>query len=392
MPQPLRAYLEAQADRVEMILSSHKAPGRVTGGTVGPRLVRFFLDPAADVRYEKIRRLADDLALALHVNLLTVDRSEKGVVLEFENPNPRPVSLLNLLPQVVKDEHGAPDPLPNTTALLGLTDDGLPLLARLASEQVAHLLIVGMTGSGKSVLLRTIALSLLLTHTPNKLRMILLDPKGKTFEPFAGAPQLLRSPVTEAPEALETFRSLQHLIVARDRHGESSPCVTVLIDELGELLFSGGDQIAEGLTRLVQRGREVGIHLVAATQRPSSAIMTDLMKVNFPLRLVGKVVSANDARLATGRGGTDAHLLQGRGDFLAIGGGEGDPLRFQAAYVGEREIASALAKYQREPHAYSPSMSKAEYEARQQKKSPATQPQSQPEPLMNVTGTQQLRR
>jgi S-DNA-T family DNA segregation ATPase FtsK/SpoIIIE len=160
---------------------------------------------------------------------------------------------------------------------------------------------------------------------------------------------------------------------------------------LGELLFSGSNQIAEGLTRLVKCGREVGIHLVAATQRPSSAIMTDLMKVNFPLRLVGKVVSANDARLATGRGGTDAHLLQGRGDFLAIGGGEGNPLRFQAAYVGEQEIESALAKYQREPHAYSPSMSKAEYEARQQKKSPATQPQSQPEPL-DVAGAQQLRR
>jgi S-DNA-T family DNA segregation ATPase FtsK/SpoIIIE len=248
-----------------------------------------------------------------------------------------------------------------------------------------------MTGSGKSVLLRTIALSLLLTHTSNELRMILLDPKGKTFEPFEGAPQLLRSQVTEAPEALEALRSLLHLMEARNRHGESNPCVTVVIDELGELLFSGGNQIAEGLTRLVQRGREVGIHLVAATQRPSSAIMTDLIKVNFPLRLVGKVVSASDARLATGRGGTDAHLLQGRGDFLAIGGGEGDPLRFQAAYVGEQEIASALAKYQREPHAYSPSMSKAEHEARQQKKLPATQPQFQPEPL-NVAGAQQLRR
>lgn len=112
MPQPLRAYLEAQADRVEMILSSHKAPGRVTGGTVGPRIVRFFLDPAPDVRYEKIRRLGDDVALALHVSHVKIDRSEKGVVLEFENPNPRPVNLLNLLPQVQKDKHGAPDPLP----------------------------------------------------------------------------------------------------------------------------------------------------------------------------------------------------------------------------------------------------------------------------------------
>jgi DNA segregation ATPase FtsK/SpoIIIE-like protein len=107
--------------------------------------------------------------------------------------------------------------------------------------------------------------------------------------------------------------------------------------------------------------------------------------------LVGKVVSANDARLATGRGGTDAHLLQGRGDFLAIGGGEGNPLRFQAAYVGKREIESALRDYRHDPHKYLNFMSKAEHEVGQQKKSPATQPQSQPEPL-NVAGAQQLRR
>lgn len=346
MPQPLRAYLEAQADRVEMILSSHKAPGRVTGGTVGPRLVRFFLDPAPDIRYAKIRRLADDLALALHVTTLRVDRSEKGVVLEFENPNPQPVSLLTLLPQVIKDEHGAPDPLPTSTALLGLTDDGLPLLARLASPQVAHILVAGTTGSGKSVLLRTIALSLLLTHTSEELRMIFLDPKGRTFEPFEGAPHLLRPPVTEMPEALEALRSLLRAMEVRDRRGESSPCVVVVVDELADLIFTGGDEITEGLTRLVQRGREAGIHVVAATQRPSSAIMTGLMRANFPLRLVGKVVSANDARVATGRGGTDAHLLSGRGDFLAVGGGESEPLRFQVAHVGEEGVRNEVRKLQ----------------------------------------------
>ena len=350
MPQPLRAYLEAQADRVEMILSSHKAPGRVTGGTVGPRLVRFFLDPAPDIRYAKIRRLADDLALALHVSTLRVDRSEKGVVLEFENPNPRPVSLLNLLPQVVKDEHGAPDPLPTSTALLGLTDDGLPLLARLASPQVAHILVAGTTDSGKSVLLRTIVLSLLLTHMGNELRMILLEPKGRIFEPFQGAPHLLRSPITELPEAMEALQSLLRALEVRERRGESRPRVAVVVDELADLIFTGGDEITEGLTRLVQRGHEAGIHVVAATQRPSSASMTGLLQANFPLRLVGKVISANDARVATGRGGTDAHLLRGRGDFLAVGGGEAAPLRFQVAHVGEEEIRNEVRKLQQAAH------------------------------------------
>jgi S-DNA-T family DNA segregation ATPase FtsK/SpoIIIE len=344
MPKPLRAYLESQADRVEMVLSSHKAPGRVTGGTVGPRLVRFFLDPAPHIRYSKIRRLSDDLALALRVSSLRVDRSEEGVVLEFDNPNPRPVSLLKLLPEVLKGEDGQPDPLPTSTALLGLTDSGIPLLARLASPQVAHILISGTTGSGKSVLLRTIALSLILTHAPKDLRMICLDPKARTFQCLEDAPHLVRPPVTEMPEVMEALNSLLRAMEVRDRRGEHKPCIVLMVDELADLIFSGGDHVTESLTRLVQRGREAGIHVVAATQRPSSAIMTGLMRANFPLRLVGKVVSANDARVASGRGGTDAHLLSGRGDFLAVGGGESEPLRFQVAYVGTEETRDELKK------------------------------------------------
>lgn len=352
MPKPLRAYLEAQADRVEMVLSSHKAHGRVTGGTVGPRLVRFFLDPAPNIRYSKIRRLGDDLALALRVSSLRVDRGEDGVVLEFENPNPRPVSLLKLLPEVLKDENGDPDPLPTSTALLGLTDDGIPLLARLASPQVSHVLAAGTTGSGKSILLRTIALSLILTHSAQELRMICMDPKGRTFQALQEAPHLVRPPITEMPEVLEALSSLVRAMEVRDRRGENTPRVVLMVDELADLIFTGGDEVSEGLTRLVQRGREAGIHVVAATQRPSSAIMTGLMRANFPLRLVGKVVSANDARVASGRGGTEAHLLSGRGDFLAIGGGESEPLRFQVAYVGEQEARNEIKKFQRAtPHA-----------------------------------------
>jgi S-DNA-T family DNA segregation ATPase FtsK/SpoIIIE len=95
------------------------------------------------------------------------------------------------------------------------------------------------------------------------------------------------------------------------------------------------------LTRLLQRGRESGIHIVAATQRPSSAVLSGLMRANFPLRLVGRVVSADDARVASGRGGTSAHLLSGRGDFLAITGAE-EPLRFQVAYISERDLQKAI--------------------------------------------------
>ncbi len=347
MSKPLRHYLEAQADRVEMVLSAHRAPGHVTGGTVGPRLIRFFLNPAPHIRFSAIRRLADDLALALKVPNLRIDRGAEGVVLEFDNPDPKPVELLRLLPDVVLDENGDEDPLPVSTALLGLTDGGLPLLARLSSPDVAHILVAGTTGSGKSVLLRTIALSLVLTHNPKDLQLICLDPKGRTFRALDGVPHLLRPPVLDLPDVLEVLNSLLKAMEVRDRHGERSPQVVVMIDELADLILQGGDEVTTVVTRLVQRGRESGIHVVAATQRPSSAILSGLMRANFPLRLVGRVVSTSDARVAAGRGGTDAHLLSGRGDFLAVGGGA-RPIRFQVAYVGEdamrREVERLFGK------------------------------------------------
>ena len=344
--QPLRIYLEAQSDRIESVLAAHKAPGRVTGGTVGPRLIRFFLDPAPHIRFSSIRSLADDLALALRVPAIRVGRGNEGVVLEFPNPEPRPVTLLNLLPGVGS--------LPEATALLGLTDEGVPLLARLSSPEVAHILIAGTTGSGKSVLLKTIALSLILTHRPDALRIMCLDPKGRVFKAFQGVPHLLRPPITEVGETLEALRSLLHAMEVRDRRAENRPHIVLLIDELADLILQGeqqtdgngnaGKEITQSLTRLAQRGREAGIHIVAATQRPSSALLGGLMRANFPLRLVGKVTSSNDALVAAGRGGTDAHLLDGRGDFLAVG--VGTPIRFQAAFVDEKEIRREVADLQ----------------------------------------------
>ncbi|MCD6284651.1 MAG: DNA translocase FtsK, partial [Anaerolineae bacterium] len=114
----MRPYLEYQADRAEAVLAAHRAPGRITGGTVGPRLIRFFLSPAPHTRLATIRRLADDLALAMRVSSLAVVRDENGVVLSFANPEPKPVSLQPLLDDIA--------PIPAATAVLGLTDAGVP--------------------------------------------------------------------------------------------------------------------------------------------------------------------------------------------------------------------------------------------------------------------------
>jgi len=338
MSRMLRQYLETRADRIEAVLLAHHAPGRVTGGTVGPRLIRFLVQPAPETRYAAIRALADDLAVALNVNSLRIERTDKGIILEIPNPEPRPVTFTGLWPEV--------EPLPPATALLGLTDAGAPLLARLSSPEVAHVLVAGTTGSGKTALLQTMATSLALANTPETLRLLCFDPKGRAFRALAAAPHLTRSPVVDIDDALEALRSLVRLMELRDRRGECQPRIVVFVDEVADLIiqderYNGRGSVEPLLTRLVQRGREAGIHLVAATQRPSAAVLSGLLRANFPLRLVGKVVTADDARIASGRAQTDAHLLDGRGDFVAVGGTT--LIRFQGAYLPEVEARGLLA-------------------------------------------------
>jgi len=348
MPRSMRPYLEYQADRVEAVLAAHRAPGRITGGTVGPRLIRFFLNPAPHIRYAAIKRLSDDLALAMQVPTLTIDKGKEGVILEFAHPNPQSVSLMNLL--------GEAGPLPFATALLGLTDDGAPLLSRFSAPEVAHVLVSGTTGSGKSALLRTIAASLVLSFRPDLTQLVCIDMKNRTFKPLASAPHLVRPAIDDAGEAIEALHSLFRMIEWRDRKGilpastsgdgvlgNSCPRTIVFIDELADLVMAGGKDATETITRIAQRGREAGVHLIAATQHPSSAILGSVMRANFPLRLVGQVVSADDARVASGRAGTNAHLLNGRGDFLAVAGGD-RPIRFQVAYIEPKDLLSHVKR------------------------------------------------
>jgi S-DNA-T family DNA segregation ATPase FtsK/SpoIIIE len=323
----LRQYLEAQADRVEALLAAHKMPARVIGGTAGPQVIRFRVQPAPHIRFSAIKRLADDLAIALRVANVRVGRGAEGIILSFPHPDPQPVTLAGLLRESA--------PLPVATAVLGLSENNLPLLARLASPEVAHILIAGTTGCGKSVLLRTIAASLILSNAPSAVGLVAVDPKARAFPRGFRCPHLMRPVITEPAQAEDVMRDLVHLMEQRDRGGECLPRVVVLIDELADLVMSVEGVIGQ-LERLAQRGREAGIHLVAATQRPSAAILSGIVRANFPLRLVGKVVSATDACIAAGRGGTDAERLAGRGDFLAVL--PDTEVRFQAAYIAEADL------------------------------------------------------
>jgi S-DNA-T family DNA segregation ATPase FtsK/SpoIIIE len=339
-----RRVLEAQSDRIEAVLAHHKVRAKVTGGVVAPAWIRFQILPQLGARINKIKGLAEEFALALSTDACRVTRDGGNVVLEIPREDPQPVRLLPLLRAYLKQGG-----LPFGTALLGIADDGVPLMVRLPSPQVAHLLVAGTTGSGKSALSKTIITSLALTHRPSQLGFVLIDPKGRGFGAFAGLPHLLRPVLTEPRAAQEVLQRLVQLMLQRDREGRSpatggqagDPRVVVVIDELADLLMTTGSGTQDALTRLSQRGREAGIHVIACTQKPASRVVGGLAKANFPVRLVGRVTSPEEAKVATGYAGTGAEQLRGPGDFMVVAGGQ--VTRFQAAWVSSAEIAALVA-------------------------------------------------
>lgn len=323
-----RKLTEMQADRVEAVLSNRKAFGRVIEITAGPRIIQFGFKAATGTRFSTVEGMADDMALALGVPEVRVSRRADLIVLEFARTDAQPVTFPKLLEEVT--------PLPPSAMLLGLGADGAPLLARLSAPEVAQILVSGTTGAGKSVLLRTMVLSMALTQRPADLGMIVIDLTGRTFP--AAWPHLSRPIITDAKDVLETLRSVAHLMEIRDQRNETEPHIAVVIEELADLIMQV-EGATEQITRLAQRGRKAGIHIIGATQHPSAAILSSVMRANFPLRLVGKVVCAADAHMAAGRAGTNAHLLGGRGDFLAVSGGL---YRFQVPHVSPEVFASEV--------------------------------------------------
>jgi S-DNA-T family DNA segregation ATPase FtsK/SpoIIIE len=215
------------------------------------------------------------------------------------------------------------------------------LLLRLSSPDVAHCLIAGTTGSGKTELARTIIASLILHQKPRDLQLALFDPKGRGLAPFESAPHLLCPIVADPDHTLAKMRYLVSEMERRDQLLVERPHIVVVVDELTDLLQVCGTELELLLTRLVQRGRGAGISVIACTQKPTARAVGGLMKANFPVRLVGRVASTDDARVAAGIGGTGAEKLAGRGDFLLIAGGQ--IIRFQAALAQASDFAVLCA-------------------------------------------------
>jgi S-DNA-T family DNA segregation ATPase FtsK/SpoIIIE len=243
-----------------------------------------------------------------------------------------PVRLLPLCRQL-------PD-IPPCTAVLGLEEEGAPLLLRLGSPEVAHVLIAGTAGSGKTSLARTMALSLALLSRQRRVQVALIAPGGQGFAALVGLPHLVRAPVAQVGAALGLLWELVQEMERRGRQAASEPRLVAFVDELDGLLQAGGQSAEKALGQLLQRGHRAGLHVVGCTRDATAAGIGSLVKASFAVRLVGSVAGPEEAKAAAGMRGTGAERLLGRGDFLLVALGE--VVRFQAAWAAPEEIAETI--------------------------------------------------
>jgi S-DNA-T family DNA segregation ATPase FtsK/SpoIIIE len=333
MTSPSHDTLNFQADRIERVLASHRVPVRVHGGNVSPRWIRFLLTPALGARMATVRNLSEELAMALGAEDVRVGREGESIAIEVPRADAEPVHLTRLLRTFSS--------VPPLTACLGITEEGRPLMLRLPSPDVAHVLVAGATGSGKTELMRSLVVSLALLNRQSRLQIALIDPKSRGFLPLAGLPHVIGELASDPTSAMRLLDRLVAEMERRDRENVCSPRIVIVVDELLDLLATGGPAVETALTRLAQRGREAGLHLIAGAQKPSSAALGSMLKANFPVRLVGRVGSADDARVAAGQSGTGAEKLLGRGDFVLVA--SGTTVRFQAAWIPAAEWPEILS-------------------------------------------------
>ncbi len=340
-----RQRLHQQADKIEWVLATHKAPARVTGGRVTPRTIQFHVTPAAATKVSKLENLAEEIALALDAPAARVSRANGQINIEIPRQDTKPLRFLDLYAQLQDDAFLAQAITVPGTALLGMAADGVPLLLRVSAPDVAHVLIAGTTGSGKSQAARTMLASLMLFQRARDVQIIIVDPKASEFRLFEQAPHLLCPIVKNVEDAIANLEWLVEEMARRQTQLITRPRIVLLIDELADLLMQGGAEAENYLTRLVQRGRSAGLSVIACTQKPTAAVLGSLVKANFPVRLVGKVTSAHEALVASGVAQSGAEKLAGRGDFLLIANGE--KIRVQIAHLAADDYDSLRAQARR---------------------------------------------
>jgi S-DNA-T family DNA segregation ATPase FtsK/SpoIIIE len=325
-----RRMLQAQAATIDAVLKRHRVPSHVGQSVETPRALRFELMAEGQVAVATVENLAGEFAAALGASAAQVRRSDSGVCVEV----PQPIQPLRLLP--LCDSLAQTPPL---TAVLGVDSEGAPLLLRLPAAEVGDVLIAGMTGAGKTALARTMITSLAIFNQPNNLQIVLIDPKARGFAPLQGLPHVLGELVSAPEDVRDCLLWLIGEMERRSATQVTMPTLVVAIDEMADLIQTGGSKVEAMLSRLCEGGRETGIYLIACTQKPTAELIGSVVKASFQVRLVGAVASREEARYATGINESAAERLEGKGDFLLISGDK--TWRFQAAWIGPKDLEHA---------------------------------------------------
>ncbi|TLY74366.1 MAG: cell division protein FtsK [Gammaproteobacteria bacterium] len=320
--------LEALSRLVEMKLKDFTIDAEVVAVQPGPVVTRFELRPAPGVKASQITALAKDLARALSVlsvRVVEVIPGKSVMGLEIANEKREVVTLGEIIRSRAYDEMHSPLAL-----ALGKDIGGQPVVADLT--RMPHLLIAGTTGSGKSVALNAMVLSLLYKSTAEHVRLIMIDPKMLELSVYEGIPHLLAPVVTDMKQAANDPSIDQRQILDLT----PLPYVVVVVDEFADMMMIVGKKVEELITRLAQKARASGIHLVLATQRPSVDVITGLIKANIPCRIAFQVSARVDSRTILDQMG--AETLLGHGDMLYLPPGTSLPTRVHGAFVSDQEV------------------------------------------------------
>ena len=355
---PSSGDIRANANIIKRTLENFGIMVEMGEVSIGPTVTQYTLRPAEGVRLSKIVGLNSNLALALAAPSLRIEAPIPGKSLVgIEVPN-RSIALVGL--RSLLEEHAIQDAPQPLTVALGRDVTGSPVYADLA--RMPHLLVSGSTGSGKSVSIHSLVVSLLYRNGPEQLRFIMVDPKRVELSIYNDIPHLLTPVITDAKKTIQVLRWATKEMdrrydllsgfhardimsyntgIGKDADREPLPYTVIIIDELADLMAVYPREVEGSIIRLAQMARAVGIHLIVATQRPSVEVITGLIKANITSRIAFQVASQIDSRTILDTAG--AEKLLGNGDMLFLAGDTGRARRIQGAYVSEQEVKKVVA-------------------------------------------------
>jgi S-DNA-T family DNA segregation ATPase FtsK/SpoIIIE len=369
-----RASVERTGRQLEHALAEHGVETRLVGVVVGPTVSRFELELGPGVKVNRVTSLHKDIAYAMatpDVRILAPIPGKQAIGVEVPNVRRQMITVGDLL--FSEEAVNATHPLDVT---LGRDITGRTIMANLA--KMPHLLVAGQTGSGKSSCINSMLTSILMRSTPDEVRLILVDPKRVELTQYERLPHLLTEVVTDPKKAanalawgvreMERRYDLLSDVGVRDLDGynkgveagrfppvptadgekerEKLSYIVIVLDELADLMMVAARDVEESICRIAQKARAVGIHLVIATQRPSTNVITGLIKANVPARLAFAVSSLTDSRVVLDQQG--AERLVGRGDGLLLDGSTSTPARFQGAWVTEEEVETIAEHWRKQ--------------------------------------------